>query len=331
MPSSAEELILRISGDATGAQEAMQQVSAAMAGLKTQVDSVSSSTGTASADLKKLKDDLHGPHGLAGGAKEAQEAVKQVKSGLSDLLVPAVAAANVAALLAKALYDIGQKAIETGASIQRVSLSTNMTAEAVSDLKFAFDATGGSLEQVERGMSMFEQRMANSSTTVGKGLELIGLHLSDIAGMGQDQRLLAISTAFRATGEDVNRAAAAVDIFGQGARDMIPLLMQDLSGLVQRSKDLGNTWSTEDAQAADAFASAVTKMAAESASAWDQLGRIVMPVTGTITEGWAEAKAVAAGTALGMGQLAEKGYEVGRAWLAMQNGELLPWLRSLQG
>lgn len=248
-------------------------------------------------DLKgTLSEMWENPTAGAKGLANALGKDLSTAMGSAGVEIGLVSAAALTAGIA--LYELGQHATETGAELEKVALTTNTSVGAVSDLKFAMDATGGSIDAMNAQMFMFEQRMENSSEKVDEGLHLIGLSLNQIGGMDHEQQILAISDAFRGSGENVNRAAAAMDIFGKQGRAMLPQLMQDLSGLVDKSKEIGNTWSTEDAEAAHEFEIAAKTMAAETASAWTQLGREVMPVTNEIALGYDRMKLAIANVAL---------------------------------
>lgn len=215
---------------------------------------------------------------------------RDLVGGLGAVGVAAAAAAAVIAVAGGAILELGEHATETGAAIERVSLVTGMSVPAVSNLKFAIEAVGGSLDQVNNLMFMFSQRMENSSDKVDTGLKMIGLSLQQIEGMSQDQRLLAISDAFRSADENVNKAAAAMDIFGRQGRDALPLLVKPLSDLVDKSTELGNAWSGPEAQAAEEFELKVKSLDEELSAAWTTLGRDVAPVTQLLSEAWHELK-----------------------------------------
>lgn len=260
MGSSAEELVLRITGDSAGGQDAIK-------GLEDRVKEATTAFGKAA--LEGM-----GPMGEAAGI-----------------------AALAAAALGTALMELGQHATEVAAELEKVSLTTGIAVPALADLKFAVEATGGSLDQLNNVMFMFEQRMVNSSAKVETGLQMIGLSLQQIGSMSDDQKLLAISDAMRASGDETNKAAVAMDIFGRQGRTILPELMGPMSELAAKSKELGGI-TAEAAEKAHEFEIAQKTMAAEGARAWVELGLAVAPVTNDITLAWDRMKLAVANVAL---------------------------------
>lgn len=260
MGSSAEELVLRITGDSEGAKDAIK-------GLEERVHEATTSFGKAA--LEGM-----GPMGAAAGV-----------------------AAVAATALGTAMMELGQHATEVAAELQKVSLTTGIAVPALTDLKFAIESTVGSLDQLNNVMFMFEQRMVNSSAKVDAGLKMIGLSLESIDAMSHDQQLLAISDAMRASGEDTNKAAVAMDIFGRSGRTVLPQLLQPLSDLAAKSKELGSI-TAEAAEKAHEFEIAQKTMAAEGGRAWTELGLAVAPTTNAISLGWDRMKLAVANVAL---------------------------------
>lgn len=276
MGSSAEELVLRITGDSAGGQEAIK-------GLEERVQDVTTALG------------------------------KSVLEGMGPMGAAAGIAALATASLGTSMMELGQHATETVAKLQKVSLTIDTAVPALVDLEFALDSTGGSLEQLNTEMFMFEQRIVNSSDKVDAGLRMIGLSLGAIEGMSHDQQMLAISDAFRSSGEEVNKAAAAMDIFGRSGRTILPQLMQPLADLAEKSKALG-TITAEAAEKAHEFEIAQKTMAAESGRAWTELGLAIAPATNTISLAWDRMKVAVANVALtaadAVGWLAQLGDEL---------------------
>ncbi len=205
---------------------------------------------------------------------------EHVISVLGPELGPAVEiAVGALAALGTALFEAGEKATETGASLEKLSMVSGAPVEGLSDLRFALDATGNAGLDLDRTMFMFQQRMETSAPKVAAGLALIGLSVKDLQGLSEDQQMLKLSDAFRASEGSVNLAAAAFQIFGKQGREILPSLLQPLADLTEKSQALGNTWSAVDAKAAHEFELAQAELGATTASTWSQIGREVMPVT----------------------------------------------------
>lgn len=290
---TAEELILRITGDSEGGKKALESL-----------------TGSVESTLDSLK--------------------KATIEGLGPMGIEAAALATALVGLGVAAFELGQRATEVGAQIEKIAMTANSSAPAIAQLGFAMEATGGSFDQLNTMMFMFEQRMVNSSTKVDAGLKMIGLSLEQINQMSADQAILAISDAFRHSGEDVNRAAAAMDIFGRQGRVMLPQLMQDLSGLADKAKEVAS-WTDEDAKAAHEFEIASKTSAATAAATWVEFGKEFSGMSNSLVLGWDRMKLAVANVTLTLGDLVKGTYDVGTGFTALVVGEFSGWLTDIMG
>lgn len=251
--------------------------------------------------LLRISGDSHGGHeALKSFEDHLQELTGSLKTSILEGLGPYGAAAGVALAAATALgvglMELGQHATETAAELQKVSLTTGIAVGPLADLKFAFEATGGSLDQLNGLMLKFEARIANSSESVDKGLKLIGLSLDEIGNMSHDQQILAISEAMQHAGDDTNRAAAAVDILGKQGLAALPQLMQPLGELAAKSRELGNVTAAA-AEAAHEFEIGQKTMATEATLQWTKIGLTVAPATNAIAAGYERMKLAVANVA----------------------------------
>ena len=258
----------------------------------------------------KLKSAIEDPVGSVKGALVG--ALDQM--GPFGVGLAAIGAA--AGVAGSALMELGTHAEEVGSSFAKMSMVTGGSVAGLSDLRFALDATGGSAIDLDRTFFMFQQRMENSTAKVSAGLQMIGLSLEDIKGLSADQQMLKISDAFIASSGSVNKAAAAMDLFGRQGKEILPSLMQPLSDLAQKSEEIGNTWSDTDAKAAHEFEIAVATSLASASSEWTQFGRIIAPITDDLTLAWDRMKLAVANVVMLLPNLAEEIGKIGNATAA---------------
>jgi hypothetical protein len=289
MGDNTEDLLLKISGDSTGGQQAIQGVTDAAGTLKTGLTDLGSQAKVFGEAIA---------NGIEHPLQAVGEALKSALNQLGPFGAGLLAVGTAVSAVATAFIELGQHATELGAQLEVVSMTTGIAVGALSDLKFAMDSTGGSLEQLNTVMFMFEQRLENSSGKVDAGLHLLGLSIEEIQGLSRDEQFLAIAKAFQTSGEEVNKAAAAMDIFGRQGRGLLPQLMQPLGELTAKSQELNNTWSVGAAKAAHDFEISQTTMAAEATSAWTQIGRSIAPVTNDLVWAYDRMKVAIANVAL---------------------------------
>jgi hypothetical protein len=216
---------------------------------------------------------------LKGAIKDPTEALKGLGTSFVDLVAnmgpvgqAAAAIGVVLSATAGAMIEVASAAVETGEKIHDITEITGMSAPAVSALKFAFESAGGSVDGLNTLLYMFQQRMDTASPKVEAGLQKIGLSLAQIEAMPADQRILAISDALRAAGDDTNKAAVAMELFGKQGRDNLPLLLKPLSDLSDHARELGAVWTDEDAKAAAEFTLRQRELETQSKATWDALG-----------------------------------------------------------
>lgn len=199
----------------------------------------------------------------------------------TETLGPAgVAAAGISAaflVLGKEAFDLASDAAAVGEGIYDASLKMSASVPAVSQLKFAAEAAGGSLEQVASMAFAMQQRMAQNPTQFTEGLKALNISASDFAGLDVDQKILAISSAMRTASTDTNLQATAMELFGRQGRDGLALLMKPMDDLIQQGKDLGFTWTETDAKAADDLAIKTRVLGAEWTKLKTDIGTDLIP------------------------------------------------------
>ncbi len=238
--------------------------------------------------------------GKWAGQFDIQKAISDplgtAKAGLGSFLetlgpvgIALSAAGAAAAAVGGALFELGQATTASDARLHQLQEIAGGSGRAFGDLQFALAATGHGVVDLDRIFYMFEQRMETSPDKVDKGLKAIGLSLAVIEAMQPDQRILALSEAMREAGEETNKAAANYEIFGKAGREILPALMQDLTGLAAAHKSLSSA-TDETIAKAEEFEVAEATSTAKAGAAWEELGRRIGPVTNAIALGYAHMK-----------------------------------------
>lgn len=91
----------------------------------------------------------------------------------------------------------------------------------------------------------------------GKGfveaLDHIGLKVENLKNLKPEDQFLTIAKHIAQIPDPTERAARAIQIFGKSGTDLLPLLSEDIDGLMRRAKELGLIWDIEMAQKAEKF------------------------------------------------------------------------------
>src|SRR6185369_12446727 len=228
--SAAEELLLRITGDASGGVAAL--------------NSIEGSVQKVSGTLKQSA--------IEGGSAEEQfqRLTSTVKTAAIEALGPfGIAGAAVVGVMGAMVFQ----AIEAGSALNDFSEITSITVEHASALQFAGEVAGASLQDLGNLIFNTQKRMAENPEDFERGLNRIGLTMNDLKGLEPDAMFLKIASAFRENTDATNRAATATELWSRQGRDAIPLLMKPLEELTDKARTLGHVMSTEDAAAAEAL------------------------------------------------------------------------------
>jgi hypothetical protein len=202
---------------------------------------------------------------LSGAFENPRAYVQQLAGTLADDLGISLTGAGLAAvtfgaaaagafvLAGKEAYDLAQEAVDLGSSVHDAGLKMSLAAPAVDALRFASVAAGGSIEQMSNLVFIMQQRMDLQPAKFQQGLAAINIDAATFAGLGTDQKVLAISDAMRAAGDNTNRQAAAMDLFGKSGRESLSLVLKPMADLVDQGRALG-VMTDAEAQAADDLA-----------------------------------------------------------------------------
>ncbi len=192
-------------------------------------------------------------------------------------VVSGAAIVGAIALIGKESIDVALEAAHLGESIYDASLKMSASVPAVSNLKFAADAAGGSLDQMAALAFVMQQRMEQNPTKFDDGLKAINVDAAAFRALDVDQKLIAISTGMRQASEETNKQAVSMELFGRQGRDGLTILLKPLEDLIAKGRELGFTWGTDTAVSADKLAESSRILDAEWTKLKTDLGVQLIP------------------------------------------------------
>jgi len=153
--------------------------------------------------------------------------------------------------------DIGDK-------LHKMSLRTGMSSEALSELGFAAEQSGSSLDDVGNAVMRMNRRLGRITAGLGSGqqvaaMEALGLTAEKLRRMRPEDRFMALAEAIKTYGDDAAAAGLAQRAFGTAVDRILPLLKEGAGGIAalrQEARRLGLSVSGEEAQAAADFTDA---------------------------------------------------------------------------
>lgn len=184
-------------------------------------------------------------------------------AGLKDAITPLAAFSTaVLGVTAAAIY----KFTETGSAIDDMSQRTGVSAETLGGLSYAAKLTDTSLESLQAGLvkqSKFMEAVATGSSSATATLNRLGIGVDDLAGKTADEQFMVFADRLSKIESVGERSAAAMEVFGKGAVDLVPLLSQGGEGIqtmIDRAEKLGLVMSSEDVEAAAAFGDSLDEL-----------------------------------------------------------------------
>lgn len=186
-------------------------------------------------------------------------------------------------LIKKGIEQI-KEAYEQVNEIGHNALKLGISAEQMSRFQHAANATHTDIQALTTGMDHLNRQIGlvavgdKSAAQAAKAFQQLGVDVNSISATSPDEAFKRIATALNGVHSTFERAAIAQEIFGRGGRELIPV-MQDLSGLMRESDNIGFTRTAENIEAAE-------REERELARITDSLKGMFMNLA---TSGWAEA------------------------------------------
>lgn len=287
-----DNVTVRIVGDASGVQPAVEQAGGSIAGLEPLIAQLSEQmmamTSAANEGFTMLAAHVDALKGHMRGAKEATDAesnaltrmVMKVHEGAESIRTfqmraKAFAEVYVGLFAVEAIAHWAESLAASAEKLEHLSAITGMTVPQVQALSGAATMSGLNIDTLTKSLGMMDNRAviaAGRSSSAGKAFAAMGIDARD--GSTNMERLLKIADQFHGMADGPTKAALAMQLFGRSGREMIPFLNQGsaaIEQLMQKSKDLGAVNEAAVAQGVRLAASVN-----ESKVAWEGLKNILM-------------------------------------------------------
>jgi hypothetical protein len=200
---------------------------------------------------------------VSEGAKQVQRELNSISKGLGTVGASLIGAGS--ATLAPVIASVVSFG-KAGATFDDIAQRTGVSGAAISELAYAADMGGTSIESLERGLKKLQQTVTaagDGSQSAVDALASVGLSIEDLAGKSGDQQLEVIADALSGISDPGERASRAMDLLGKAGSELMPMLSEGAKGLRamrEEAKALGIAMSDEDTKAAAAFDDALLKL-----------------------------------------------------------------------
>ena len=159
--------------------------------------------------------------------------------------------------------------VKAGDEVHKMALRTGFSTEKLSELKYAAEISGASLETLEKGVKKMAKTILDASKSGGalatyvRAFEQIGLTAEELIDLSPEDQFDKIARAIASVENPTIRAARAQDIFGRAGTALLPLFAEGAEGLDKLRKkahELGIVFDQEAANKAAALNDAITSL-----------------------------------------------------------------------
>jgi len=193
---------------------------------------------------------------LVRGLKRAEAKLKAFGEGVRNL---GLKLAGLGSAVVAPLIAATKVFAKMGDDLAKMSARTGFSVETLSELGFAAELSGTSMEVLENGIRKMQRTIVDAASgmrSAQDALALLGLTVADLDKLSPEEQFKLIADRLAAIEDPTIRAAAAMELFGRSGTQLLPMLEGGAAGIEQlqeQARKLGLTISTEDAKAAERF------------------------------------------------------------------------------
>lgn len=146
-----------------------------------------------------------------------------------------------------------------GDEVNKASDRTGVSVKALTQLKYAADQSGASLEVIEGGLKKMQVAItdaANGSATLQASFNKLGVSVDSLLTKSGDEQMLILGEAISKVSDSAEKTALTMDIFGKSGTALLPMFAggeKGIKALTDRADELGLTFGKDAADAATLF------------------------------------------------------------------------------
>jgi len=217
---------------------------------------------------------------ISAGAKQVAADLKNLGGKVSGV---GRSLATLATAAAAPLAGMTLSFAAAGDNLDKMSKRTGIGVKALSELAFAAEQSGASLDSVEKGIRGMQRSLLNAemgSKTATDALSALGLSVDELSGMSPEDQFTMIADAIGDVEDPSKRAALAMQLFGRAGSELLPMISENAEGIANLRKEaneLGRTMTAEDAQAAAELTDAMNRVKSVFIGVKNQIGAALAP------------------------------------------------------
>ncbi len=188
---------------------------------------------------------------LTAGLRRAQKQLEAFGAGLRSI---GTRLAGIGVAAAAGLLGTAKVFSEMGDVLDKMSIRTGVSVEALSELGYAAELSGADLEALESGVRIMQRTLgeaAQGTSSAVEALDRLGLSAAQLAGLSPEQQFKVLADRISKVSDPTLRAAIAMEVFGKAGTKLLPLMADGAAGIEamqEEARRLGLTVSTETAR-----------------------------------------------------------------------------------
>ena len=220
--------------------------------------------------------------------RQAIANVDKANKSFTDLAKPilqvGLAVAAMGTAVAAGVFKLVKSFADAGDEIQKMSIRTGFSTEALSELRFAAERSGfqfGEFNAAIRRVQRTIVEASEGSKSYVDSLNRVGLSYSDLQRLSPEQQFNRVAEAIAEIEDPAQRTTAAFDLFGDSGVRLLPFLEDGAEGmreLRQEARDLGLVFDQEAADKAAKFNDKLTDLKGAVQGITFEIGEELVPV-----------------------------------------------------
>ena len=166
-----------------------------------------------------------------------------------------------------AVKSLATATANAGDRIDKASQALGLSRKAYQEWEYILSQSGATIDSLGISMKTLTNAIVDGSQDTNDALSTIGLAVSDLEGLSQEQAFEKVVRAFQRLPAGVQKSSAAVKLFGRNGQELLPLLNSDIYSIdILRAKamDLGLVMSDDAVNASVAYTDALAQADAQT-------------------------------------------------------------------
>jgi len=225
---------------------------------------------------------------LVRGLRAAEKKLKAFGTAISRMGRQMV---GLGAAVLTPLVAVSKAFAAMGDAMGKMSKRTGFSTEALSELSFAAQQSGTTIETLEGGVRKMQRTISDAgqgSKSAADALGMLGLSYGQLAKLSPEAQFKLLADRLSQIKNPTLRAALAMQVFGKSGTAMLPMLENGAAGieaLQEEARALGLTMSGQDAAAAEEFTDALGRLWKVVKMSTFQIGAALAPALQELS-GW---------------------------------------------